>query len=548
MDLALAQERRRIAVITRDIDRMVDLALGAENVSPSDKKKLKGLLKHYAKMKHPFTACVRDNTKRFGPEGAKRVCATLKDVIRGTTKWRGKEHMAMDKDIVDLILSIPDDELAQIYAGTLHLSQVEEALAQEPGEHGNPVEDEEEGDSSDVQLSAAELGHFFFSQAHEDSLELDGEGIWKTVLKTGTWNTRPGPGGKVLKKPLHVVKEGPVKRGQVSLKELHDAFKDGAVEHVTIPLSHQDRVDENTGQIKDVRIVDDGDGGARLEALHEFTDSEVSRKVQEKSILNTSCGILFDYIRKRDGKKYPMVLGHVALTNKPWIDGMEPFGSAALSQDGTATQVYAVESTDESHPGGDKMGKDEQAAAEEKAKQDAAAAKAKADAEAASQQARVELSQELGLTAEEIKDKLERYSELESKLHTREVEAKTKDWSEAGVPPAVVTAAKEIMLADDGNAALMLSQGDQETTLTASELVERIVNAVPKLDLSDQTRKVPVSGAPKDDAEDEIEPHEVKVRAAELALADHTLSEEDAIKKARKELRLDASESNKDES
>lgn len=68
------------------------LGLNADKASPADRKKLKGLLKYYAKKPHPFRACVRDNTKRFGPDGAKRVCATLKDIIRGTTKWRGKNN------------------------------------------------------------------------------------------------------------------------------------------------------------------------------------------------------------------------------------------------------------------------------------------------------------------------------------------------------------------------------------------------------------------------------------------------------------------------
>jgi hypothetical protein len=61
-------------------------------VTPAAKNKLKGLLKFYAKKAHPFAACVRDNTKRFGPDRAKKVCAVLKDIIRGTTKWRGKNN------------------------------------------------------------------------------------------------------------------------------------------------------------------------------------------------------------------------------------------------------------------------------------------------------------------------------------------------------------------------------------------------------------------------------------------------------------------------
>lgn len=63
-----------------------------QTVSPQAKHKLKGILQHYAKEPHPFQACVDDNTKRFGLNGAQRVCAVLKDIIRGTTKWRGKNN------------------------------------------------------------------------------------------------------------------------------------------------------------------------------------------------------------------------------------------------------------------------------------------------------------------------------------------------------------------------------------------------------------------------------------------------------------------------
>ncbi len=65
---------------------------GTDNVSASDKKKLKGLLLHYAKQPKPFTACYRDQIKHgLSPDHAARRCAVLKDIIRGTTSWRGND-------------------------------------------------------------------------------------------------------------------------------------------------------------------------------------------------------------------------------------------------------------------------------------------------------------------------------------------------------------------------------------------------------------------------------------------------------------------------
>ncbi len=39
------------------------ISRGTANVSAADKKKLAGLLAHYAKKAHPFTACYRDQIK-----------------------------------------------------------------------------------------------------------------------------------------------------------------------------------------------------------------------------------------------------------------------------------------------------------------------------------------------------------------------------------------------------------------------------------------------------------------------------------------------------
>lgn len=63
---------------------------GHATVGAHARDKLHNLIAYYMKKPHPFTACVRDNTKRFGPDGADKVCATLKDIGMGTTHWRGR--------------------------------------------------------------------------------------------------------------------------------------------------------------------------------------------------------------------------------------------------------------------------------------------------------------------------------------------------------------------------------------------------------------------------------------------------------------------------
>ena len=51
---------------------------------------IRSLLKYYSTKPHIFRSCVKDNRKRFGPR-VNNVCAWVKDQIKGTTYWRGKE-------------------------------------------------------------------------------------------------------------------------------------------------------------------------------------------------------------------------------------------------------------------------------------------------------------------------------------------------------------------------------------------------------------------------------------------------------------------------
>lgn len=128
------------------IDEAVDLVLDSwggkpgtnfEQVGPEARRRLRGLMEYYAKKPHPFRACVRDNRKRFGPN-TERVCAVLKDLIRGTTHWRGKADMSevgmfseyaasedveatlvdevpvIDEEIASILLDMDDVTMAQV--------------------------------------------------------------------------------------------------------------------------------------------------------------------------------------------------------------------------------------------------------------------------------------------------------------------------------------------------------------------------------------------------------------------------------------------------
>lgn len=72
----------------------IQIESAARNVGPEARRKLRNLIKFYMSKPKPFDACVRDNTKRFGKEGAERVCATLKDIAIGPN-WRKGRHASL---------------------------------------------------------------------------------------------------------------------------------------------------------------------------------------------------------------------------------------------------------------------------------------------------------------------------------------------------------------------------------------------------------------------------------------------------------------------
>lgn len=95
-----------------------------QKVGPHAREKLKGILQHYAKKPKPFTACVRDQIKHgLSQEMANRRCAVIKDLIMGTTKWRGHPDVApqsqylsdveIDDETTRLLLAI--SELPDFY-------------------------------------------------------------------------------------------------------------------------------------------------------------------------------------------------------------------------------------------------------------------------------------------------------------------------------------------------------------------------------------------------------------------------------------------------
>lgn len=70
---------------------------GAGDVTADDRKKLSGILKHYAKAAKPFTECKRDQIKHgLSEDHANRRCAVIKTLIGKGTTSKANEALAIE--------------------------------------------------------------------------------------------------------------------------------------------------------------------------------------------------------------------------------------------------------------------------------------------------------------------------------------------------------------------------------------------------------------------------------------------------------------------
>jgi hypothetical protein len=476
----------------------------------------------------------------------------LKDIIRGTTKWRGKNNprdhgvsaAAMSEEHQDLVLDIPEDvqefldELDSEYVGALMSQmdlaadlnwidtkksvngvkrQLEMVLNQEgDGNSGGdyamdywvsdldaemndalvchqdseyyvvPFSLDKDGDvslSDQTEWTKVEQNNSWVEAANmSDEPKLlaemffDGKDykvgddglIYKTLLREGEWKYSPGPGQVPINKPIRVVKDGASdgRSRTISINEIKSNFDAGIMEHVTVPKTHDDKVDENTGYVKALRVGADENGRATLDAGFDFTEPDIKEKVLRGTIANTSAGVLFDYVHKESGKKFNSVLAHAALTNHPWLNGMKPFGIEA------SDNLEVVSFSEENQPtieiGGEVM--------PEKTTEE------KKDEVVTPEDT---LATKLGLSEDEITSRLAEYNELKAKDKKHEVDAQITEWQDKGVTPAVLSEAKAILMADEGAVVLNLSEDGAAKPQTASQLVERLISAIPTVKLAE---------------------------------------------------------------
>ena len=156
--------------------------------------------------------------------------------------------------------------------------------------------------------------------------------VIKEILRTGEWPVIPTRGG-IVEKQLRVIRDGASNKdeGIISLSELLENFKSTGI-RPQIPLSdeegddHKNTTKLNQGFVEDLWITD-GNDGSRLVAKMNFTEPETKEKVLRGTYADVSCGIPWQIVSR--GQKHGTVVEHVAITNRPFIDGLGPFMAAS---------------------------------------------------------------------------------------------------------------------------------------------------------------------------------------------------------------------------
>jgi hypothetical protein len=357
---------------------------------------------------------------------------------------------------------------------------------------------------------------FFADDGTSEVEEKDGL-LWYPICRTGTWVRHP-----TSDKPLLLTIK--------DFEEVKQAFDEGAWEFVTIPLTHNDRVDENTGFIKDLEIRPHPtrEGVYKLWAGHSFTEPDVAEKVKRGTIAGRS--VYFDFNghkRTEDGKFFPKVLKHVALTNRPWLNGINEGETLAASYEEEEPEV-TVEVTDDTDPmevartmseairlgqtvtiidgtkGGARMPEDdkgkqpEDKTPEKETKETVTVSKEDFEAMMASAIDKERQAWQDRFAAAEA-----RLQQTEDENRKMRVADRIAAYQGQGVAPAILSIAEEIMLADTGSGAIKLSQEDgNDLELSHSDVVLKLLDAMPGTALSQDQPGVAKDGG-KPPADDE---------------------------------------------
>lgn len=118
-------------------------------------------------------------------------------------------------------------------------------------------------------------------------------------------------------------------------RRMVENFNRGVRDIVPVPAEHSESWQDNHGRVVALEIVPERGVYGVLEV-----DDEADRAIREKRLAGVSASFAENYTDRETGSRIGPVLRHVALTNGPYIEGMDPFQAAvALSEDDDAADL-----------------------------------------------------------------------------------------------------------------------------------------------------------------------------------------------------------------
>jgi hypothetical protein len=126
-------------------------------------------------------------------------------------------------------------------------------------------------------------------------------------------------------------------------------FNDNVCDIVQVPLAndhneHVENPDANIGEVTELRQRDH-----KLYAVVDVRDPDVAKKKMGKTYLGASAFLSTNYCDSRTGKKAGPTLLHVAVTNRPYVVGLEPYKEiiAATAVSDTESEIAVLTQQEE---------------------------------------------------------------------------------------------------------------------------------------------------------------------------------------------------------
>lgn len=526
------------------------ISKGTANVSPSDKKKLKGLLRYYAKKKHPFTACVRDNRKRFGVH-TEEYCAVLKDLIVGNTKWRGKGKKYTPKNLSedfnnldDFLTEIGLENVPEDFLGYLD-SLTEEDIETMTNSIAENAEFAEGDVTWDYKKSFDHMRRELQAALNDDGSGEAGMDYWVEDIQPGQALVCHGYSEyyvvpfKMGAKGVSISDESEwtaVEKAWVEqnyaeeptiLAEMYfadgDAVEEDGVIWKTIMREGTWKYSPGPGQkpvAKPITVVKSGtsDPNKAIISLEELKNNfdagakdHVTIPTSHADKVYENTGFIDALKIDTDAKGRAVLKAAHRFTDKAIkskvLDGSIANVSAGILFDyikkdsGKKFNAILGHSALTNSPWLTDMEGFETLTAGENltvisfSEEDEEGNTSNTDTTATNEggvivstleDTKPTFFDELGLSEDEVKARLDRLEAVEAEVKRNRIDSKLADWKAEGKSPAVLKIAEQALLSDSGAVAFNFSEDGKETSLTLSEVVEQLVAASPEMKLADE--------------------------------------------------------------